>query len=170
MHQSNFAINFTLSLFCLIIIGCQQMQNQMTTEPDDTKSVSVDDIEPVDMPNIGNVFIGEADDRFGNDEFALNSATIIDDTLEISVSYSGGCKNHKFTLIASETFLESFPVQLHISLAHDAMGDTCEAYPTENYLFDLTPLKNMYQEAYREDTGTIVLRLEDFDDELTYTF
>ena len=169
--RQNISFGFILCCILLCTAACQQVQHQMKAEPDDTStSISVDDVDPVDTPLSGTVYIGEADDKFGNDVFVINSATITEDTLEISVSYSGGCKEHKFTLISSDHFLESFPVQLHVSVAHDAMGDSCEAYPTEEYHFDLTPIKTMYQEAYRVDTGTIVLRLKDYPQELNYTF
>ena len=169
-------IVYTLSVF-VFTIGCQQLNDQMKTEPDDTGlisisvSISVDDIDPVERIYIGNVFIGDAGDRFGTDEYALNSATITDDILNISVSYGGGCEEHQFTLVVSDTFLESFPVQLPVSIAHNANGDTCAAYPTENYRFDLTPIKTMYQAAYRQEAGTIILRLKDAPDgELIYEF
>ena len=143
----------------------------MKTGLDDAVSVSVDDVNPDEIFYTGTVFIGDAGNRFGTDEYALNSATITDDTLNISVSYSGGCKDHQFTLVVSNTFLESFPVQLHASIAHNANGDTCEAYPTEDYRFDLTSIKTMYQEAYRQEAGTIVLRIKDAPDaELVYEF
>ena len=151
-----------LSLLVLFTIGCQHIQNQMKSDPDDTTvSVSVDDVGPDMEPSVGPVFIGNAGDRFGTDAFALNTATIDGDILKVSLSYSGGCKTHQFTLVASDTFLESFPVQLPVYIAHNANGDTCEAYPTEDYHFDLTPIKTMYQEAYRQQAGTIILRLKD---------
>ncbi|MDE0682744.1 MAG: hypothetical protein OXI63_07510 [Candidatus Poribacteria bacterium] len=163
-------IVYTLSVF-VFTIGCQQLNDQMKTGPDDTTSISVDDVNPDEIFYTGTVFVGDAGDRFGTDEYALNSATITDDMLNISVSYSGGCEDHQFTLVASDTFLESFPVQLHVSIAHDANGDPCEAYPTENYRFDLTPVKAMYQAAYRQEAGTILLRLKDAPDgELIYEF
>lgn len=163
-------IVYTLSVF-IFAIGCQQLDDQMKTGLDDTTSVSVDDVNPDEIFYTGTVFVGDAGDRFGTDAYALNSATITDDTLNISVSYSGGCEEHEFTLVASDTFLESFPVQLPVSIAHNANGDTCEAYPTENYRFDLTPIKTMYQEAYRQEAGTIILRLKDAPDgELVYEF
>lgn len=163
-------ILYALSL-SIFIIGCQQLDNQMKNGSDDLISISVDDVDPVEIFYTGTVFIGDAGDRFGTDEYDLNSATITDDTLNISVSYGGGCKEHEFTLIASEAFLESFPVQLPVSIAHNANGDTCEAYPTENYRFDLTPIKTMYQEAYQQEAGTIILRLKDAPDgELVYEF
>ena len=83
----------------------------------------------------------------------------------------GGCEDHQLTLVVSETFLESFPVQLHTSLAHNANGDPCQAWLTESYRFDLTPIKKMYQEAYGQKAGTIILHLEEAPDgELTYDF
>ncbi len=164
------AIICTLSL-SIFIIGCQQLNDQMKTGSDDHLSVSVSDVNPDEIVYAGAVFIGDAKDQFGTDEYALNSAAITDDTLNISVSYSGGCEAHEFTLVVSEAFLESFPVQLPVSIAHDANNDTCEAYPTENYRFDLTPIKTMYQNAYRQEAGTIVLRLKDAPEgDLIYEF
>ena len=161
-----------LSLLVIFIIGCQQIQNQMKADPDDTPvSVSVDDDIPDLEPFVGKVFIGNAGDRFGTDAFALNTATIDGDILKVSLSYSGGCEAHQFTLVASEAFLEPFPVQLHVYIAHNANGDPCEAYPTEDYHFDLTPIKTRYQEAYREEAGTIVLRLKNAPNiDLVYEF
>ena len=161
---------YTLSVL-VFAIGCQQLNDQMKTDPDDTLSVSVDGVNPDEILYTGTVFIGDAGDRFGTDAYALNSATITDDTLNISVSYSGGCEDHQFTLVASDIFLESFPVQLSASIVHNANDDACEAYPTESYRFDLTPIKTMYQEAYRQEAGTIILRLKDAPDgNLVYEF
>ncbi len=156
------AYALTLSIF---IIGCQQINDQVKTAPDDGG------IDPDEIVYTGTVFIGDAGDRFGTDEYALNSAAITDDTLNVSVSYSGGCEEHEFTLVVSEEFLESFPVQLHAYIAHNANGDPCEAYSTVDYHFDLTPIKTMYQNAYRQEAGTIVLRLKDAPDgDLIYEF
>ena len=159
-------IVFTLSLLILFAIGCQREVDKSVTSLH-----SVDGVAVQPELNTGAVFIGDAGDKFGTDEYALNTAIIKDDTLKINVSYSGGCKDHQFTLIASESFLESFPVQLPIFVAHNANGDTCEAYPTEDYHFDLTPIKTMYQEAYQQEAGTIILRLKDTQNvELIYEF
>lgn len=163
-------VTYALSL-SIFIIGCQQLDDQMKTGPDDVISISVDDVNSDEIFYIGAVFIGDARDKFGTDAYTLNSATITDDTLNISVSYSGGCEDHQFTLVASDRFLESFPVQLHASIAHNANGDTCEAYPTDNYRFDLTPIKTLYQKAYRQEAGTIILRLKNAPNgELVYEF
>ncbi len=158
-------IGFVLSLFILFAIGCQQDPNKDVTSLRSINGVAVEE-----EPYIGNLIIGDANGKLANDSFVLNNATIMDDTLAVSVSYSGGCKNHQFTLVTSASFLESFPVQLSAYIVHDANGDTCEAWPTEDYHFDLTPIKTLYQKSYRQKAGTIVLRLKDTPEELVYEF
>ncbi|MYF98672.1 hypothetical protein F4212_05990 [Candidatus Poribacteria bacterium] len=166
-----YTVRLILCVSVLSILGCQQFNSQLNTEPDGLTSVSHDNTNGEVPPNVGNVFIGDAGDRFGTDEFALNSASVDGDTLKVNLSYSGGCESHQFTLVASDSFLESFPVQLPIYIAHNANGDTCEAYPTEDYHFDLTQIKTMYQEAYRQEAGTIILRLKDAPNiDLVYEF
>ena len=166
-------VGFILTLCILFAMGCQKAEDPMRAEPDDipNPSVIVDEVKPDKKPDSENVFIGEAGEKLGTDRYVLNTATIEGDTLEINVSYSGGCETHKFTLVVSESFLESFPVQLHVSLAHNAMDDLCKAWLTEDYNFDLTLIKSMYQEAYRQEVGTIILRLKDAPNiELVYKF
>ncbi|RKU27171.1 hypothetical protein C6497_12120 [Candidatus Poribacteria bacterium] len=161
----NLGIILCFLVFCTI--ACDKSPNPMK----DTLSVSNDNAEPIDVIYLGKVVIGEMDKKYGVDPFRLNSAMIENDTMKVSVSYSGGCKPHEFTLVSSDVFLESDPVQLMVSIAHNANDDTCEAYPTEDYSFDLTPIKTMYQNAYGQDAGTIVIRLKDNPDgELVYKF
>ena len=114
-----------------------------------------------DVGNIGTVAFGFTPDTWGTDAYTINAATLQGDTLTINVSYSGGCETHAFTLVAEQRFLESLPVQLHVSLAHNANGDTCKALITEDLHFDLTTIKEVYQKVYRKDTGTIALWLKD---------
>lgn len=168
-----------LSLIILFAIGCQQLQNHIKTEPDPDAdapvSISVDDVVPIASKKIGTVVMAaagtDAVGKWGDDAYELSRATITDDTLTITVSYGGGCEAHQFTLVASDSFLDSFPVQLNVSLAHNANGDACEAWITEAYHFDLTPIKTLYQEVYRQEVGTIILRLENSPtEELVYEF
>ena len=114
-----------------------------------------------DVARIGSVVFGLTADEWGTDAYTINAATLEGDTLRVNVSYSGGCETHAFTLVAEQRFLESFPVQLRVSIAHNANGDRCDALITGDYHFDLTPLKEAYQKGYRKDEGTIVLRLKD---------
>ncbi len=121
----------------------------------------IDEVSADDIAKIGTTVIAATPETYGTDAYVINAATIETDTLRINVSYTGGCETHAFTLVAVPMFLESLPVQLRVSLAHNANGDTCEASITEAYIFDLTPLKEVYQKGYRTDNGTIILHLRD---------
>ena len=163
-------------LFCLIVlfvVGCekQMMPNGITdgtdtdTDDDDTVTVTPGDIPDDDTNPVGDVVLFTGDDEIdqdaleqaGADAYNFNSATIEGDTLTVSVSYGGGCETHEFTLFAEPEFI-SVPgelTMLGISIAHNANGDMCEAWLTESYDFDLTPIKKKYQEEYRKDAGSI---------------
>jgi hypothetical protein len=161
-------IGFTLGIFIFFTMGCERELNEIIAQSDDATVV---DGETDKKPSSGSVVIVGSAKKFGTDRYVLNDARITDDILTINVSYGGGCQTHRFTLIASDSFLESFPVQLRITLAHNANGDLCRAWLTEDYHFDLTPIKTMYQKAYRQAAGTIILRLKDAPDgELVYEF
>lgn len=154
-------IAFALSMTLIFLIGCEQVQNQIGGKSDDTgiSSVTPDDVDP-DAIQTGTVVIADAPDEWGVDEYVLNAATITGDSLKLSLSYSGGCAAHQFTLVCSSFFLESDPVQLGVSLAHNANNDPCEAFPTETYHFDLTPIKTLYQTAYQQEAGVVILLLK----------
>jgi len=106
------------------------------------------------------VVVSEVPHVLGQDPFVLNDAGIAGDTLSLDLSYAGGCARHEFTLVASELFRESDPVQLPLTLAHDANGDSCEAWLTQDYEFDLSLLRDRYRQAYGDGPGRIVLLLE----------
>lgn len=119
-------------------------------------------------PFEGSVFIDDDVDRATalqeSDAYELDidgdhAPVIENDTLTLTVSYSGGCETHDFTLVTDGSFMGSDPVQLIVTLTHDDNDDTCEAYPTDQYSFDLTSIETLYQEAYGTDEGSIILRL-----------
>ena len=160
---------FFLCLIVLCAIGCEKMQDEILdgTDPnadlDDSVSVTPGEIPPDDTKLVGNVVImadqDNAADQWVDNPYTFNSATITDDTLTISVAYGGGCETHEFTLLAEPAFMESDPVGLGISIVHNANNDPCERWVEEDYHFDLTPIKTMYQQAYQQNAGTVVLRL-----------
>lgn len=163
-------VGFLLCLISLFAIGCDEVPDEVLdgTNPDvdldDSVSISPGDIPADDTKLFGTVIIvdpgvNEPDKRV-NDAYQLDDATIAGDTLTISVAYGGGCKDHQFTLIASDAFMESDPVQLGVSIVHNANLDFCQRWVEEVYHFDLTRIKTMYQEAYQQKMGTVVLNLE----------
>ena len=169
---------FMLCLIVLTAVGCGQEsdmeEDTVTTTPGDTTDQS---------PYPGAVVINDALaplDRWGSDEYEIQTGAgdtpvMENDTLTVTVSYSGGCETHDVTLVAfpSDILPESYPVHLDVVLAHNAHGDACEAYLTEIYAFDLTPIKTRYREVYMGDAGTIILLLQGAPDDITdlvYTF
>ena len=156
MWTRNVFISLLPLLSIVFAIGCESMSTQVIKQAGNNK--------PADqIGKAGNVVISSTADQWGTDEYTISAATVQDDTLSVNVSYTGkNPETHVFTLVAEPMFLESFPVQLRVSLAHNANGDTGnqESF-SEDYHFNLTPIKEVYQRAYRTDEGTIILRLKE---------
>ncbi len=109
-------------------------------------------------PGASHVQVGDVPSTLPDDPATIVSAAVEGDSLSLEVQYGGGCEEHGFALYASDMFLESEPVQVMASLAHDAKGDKCKALVTRKLRFDLGPLRDAYRRQYQRD-GTIVLQL-----------
>ena len=159
-----------VSLIVLGTIGLGETQENESSD-DSPVAVSSDDVGSEETKLWGQV-VSDPDSTadLGADEYELNAAAIVGDTLAVTVSYGGGCEEHLFALDASGAFAESDPVQLMVSLAHNANGDACQRWVTQDYCFSLAPLKTRYQEEYQQDSGTIVLQLAGAERELVYEF
>ena len=151
---------FCVAVALLFAASCEQLQNGIGWNDDDDLGVSVtpDDYVAPDALT-GDVVITDADGNWGTDDYVLNAAAITGDRLALNVSHAGGCETHQFTLVTSGVFSESSPVQLAITVAHNANNDPCEAYLTSDYHFDLTAIKSLYQATY-QSTGSLVLLLD----------
>lgn len=147
MSTKNIFIASLTLLTLLFPIGCDRIENAIDKTDD--------------AGNIGNIVFSSTPHAWSTDPYVINFANWQDDTLTVNVSYGGGCEIHEVTLVADdqfdERFLESSPVGLRIWLDHNANGDRCKAWITEDYHFDLTPIKEVYQEAYGTETGAIYL-------------
>ncbi len=135
----------------------------------DTVTVASDD-PTADDPDILPITLSNGDDpeAWVTDPCAIEEAVTDGDTLRLTVSYGGGCEDHEFKLVAWNFFMESFPVQAGIEIAHNGNNDLCDAYITEELSFDLTPLKKEYQDQYPDAEGQIVLQIGDLS--VDYTF
>jgi len=81
-----------------------------------------------------------------SDPFELKDIIFRGDSVEVSVSYSGGCKQHSFEFIWNGTVTGTNPPKIDMVIQHHANGDACEAYISETLSFPLTNL-----------TGSVVL-------------
>ncbi|MDE0141205.1 MAG: hypothetical protein OXN19_07005 [Caldilineaceae bacterium] len=172
--------------FCLVILmvaACDSGSPGAAAGDPDNGLVSVTPSDATDRgPERGEVVIGDPDESgpYASDPYTMaatggdDGPVIEGDTLTITLSFSGGCAPHDFTLITAPAFMESDPVILDLFLTHDDHGDSCEAYPTEHHAFDLTPVRALYREAYAEDAGIVLLRIRDGEmnllDEIAYEF
>ena len=103
----------------------------------------------------------------------LNAISISGDTLNASVSYSGGCETHSFRLCWPDpSFMESAPVQAALEIIHEGPEDPCDAYPTESVDLDLTPMKDSWQAAYGASSGEMLLHVSTTNgtQSVTYSF
>lgn len=94
------------------------------------------------------------------DRSSIDSAYVKDDILHVFIEYNGGCRTHRFSLISSGTYLESYPVQLPMALAHDALSDPCRAMKHTVERFDLTSVKRTYLGNYKQG-GPLMLQLRE---------
>ena len=80
-------------------------------------------------------------DSLANDPVHIHEVTVDNDCLYLKLSFSGGCQSHKIELarIHSDSHDETeIPL---LEIRHDANGDMCEAWLTQEVQFDLTALK-----------------------------
>ena len=103
------------------------------------------------------------------DPVNINNVKLHRNILYVNVSYSGGCKEHEFTLIAS-SFMESNPVQVNILLSHNDNNDPCDMWITEEMAFNLIPLKKGWQCSYLEKSGIIILNIQGWEESIYYDF
>lgn len=72
----------------------------------------------------------------------IQSAEIKGTSIQLIVSYSGGCAEHSFRLIGSPILTKSLPPQRAVKLIHTNNGDQCKKMITDTLMFDVTPLAN----------------------------
>ncbi len=72
----------------------------------------------------------------------IQSAEIKGTSIQLVVSYSGGCAEHSFRLIGSPVLTKSLPPQRAVKLIHTNNGDQCKKMITDTLFFDISPLAN----------------------------
>jgi hypothetical protein len=103
------------------------------------------------------------------DPIIINNIRLFKNLLQFNISYGGGCEEHVFKLIAT-SFMESNPVQVNIVLSHEDKDDPCDMWITETYIFNLSPLKESWQQSYNENSGIIIMNIEGWNDSINYEF
>jgi hypothetical protein len=105
-----------------------------------------------------------------SDPVTIQGFTMKGDSLELAVSFGGGCRDHAFLLLSDAAWMESYPVQVGVRLAHDAKGDNCKALISRVLRFDLTPLRAAYSAAYQTSSGIMRLNVRGTSGSPTYSW
>lgn len=96
------------------------------------------------------------------DPFSIISATIDGDSLAVKLRFGGGCGSVEAKLYASSSVMESFPVQRNIKISFTD-NDWCKASITRTFSFNIKPVRV-------DGNDQVMLRLEDWDTSLSYTY
>lgn len=111
------------------------------------------------------VAFGDDLDRWPRDDWDFMDAAVLDEGLELTVAYGGGCRSHELWLLAVDGF-QSLPdagptptVSVPLLLAHDAHDDPCDAYLTRTDTFDLRPVRAAFRDGGGHDPARIILRI-----------
>ena len=123
------------------------------------------DIDPFDGPAVSAC---QPDTPF--DGLVINDVTLDGDTLTVDVAYSGCGPGHPLGGCWDGNFDESAPVQTGLSIAHDNLGEVCEAFPSDSVDIDLTPMRDAYLESYGGDGGEIDISIPGWDILVLYSF
>lgn len=99
-----------------------------------------------------------------SDHVSIDTAYIDGNVLTLEVNYGGGCKDHTFQLIGSETIGKSLPPVRGVKLVHQANEDHCRAIVEKTLHFDVSAL------AYNQDAGAeIYLAIDGYKEKIKYT-
>ena len=100
-----------------------------------------------------------------SDPLTIDSLRLEGNTLFMTVTYSGGCAEHKFQVIGSPAVMKSLPPKRSVQIAHDANGDSCRGMVTRILEIDLTNI------AYNPTPGSeIILLFKGSDKSINYIF
>ncbi len=119
---------FTLyTMIILMLASCGNPQHKaMLSIPPDAPEVVVD---------------AKAEMKAKPTSMRISNAEQLGDYLVISVSYSGGCEEHEFTLVSRGKYTATYPPEVEITLKHNDKGDGCRAMIDEKRYFSLRPLR-----------------------------
>jgi len=90
----------------------------------------------------------------------IDSARVEGNVLLLHLKFGGGCRPHQFALLSSGVFLESYPVQVPMALAHHGNGDMCRALLSRTQRFDLSALRRRFLANY-PGGGPMILQIRE---------
>ncbi len=123
------------------------------------------DIDPFDGPELSS-----CSPSTPFDDLVINDVALAGDTLTLEVAYTGCGPGHPLGGCWNGTFAESLPVQTSLSIAHDNLEEPCDAFPSDSFDIDLTPMRDAYLADTGGDSGEIVISIPGWDGSVSYEF
>ena len=99
-----------------------------------------------------------------SDNINILNASIEGNTINLEVSYSGGCQPHEFNLVGSAMISKSMPPIRSVVLVHKANNDMCKKQIIETLRFDIRDF------AYNQNESEIFLSIKGVENRLLYRF
>jgi hypothetical protein len=148
--------SYILFTATLILFSCSNAK-KMNQNPENNTNL-------VNSSNIKIAILG--DNNQNSISTTINNVVLKDNTLEISINYTGGCAKHEFELIGSEMIAKSLPPIRSINLIHRTIDEeSCKRSMFDTLYFDITNL------AYQKTSGSVIkLNLAGWKEQLIYTF
>jgi len=139
-----------IAVFCASCVNESDHAQTVSSGPDnfdaaDSAQVSDDLALPDRNGSIELKVVDELPVSMPSDSFDIVSSKFVEDTLQLEVSYGGGCEDHVFAAFWAPVFLEEAPESTEILITHDANRDSCEAIISQNVTIDLMPIRKMRQ-------------------------
>lgn len=130
---------FSIALLSLSLTQCQKQKKTKSTSPEITMEQAEQEAPKllVNPLQVDPSFVSSGT----GDAFDIQEMKVKGDSLIVVVSYGGGCQTHEFSLKTNGAFMKSLPVQLNLSLEHNANKDMCRAYLTQRLAFDLNQIR-----------------------------
>ncbi len=139
------------SLILIVTIGACSKNEPFLAEDDNLAITSATDCDLISLVSFELIY-------YYSDPFEIKNASIRSNELVFDVAYGGGCGEVDFSLLVSNSFMESFPVQTHAVLVLKD-NDTCKRKVTREICFDLTELAELYKSSYQTSKGSISISI-----------
>jgi protein involved in sex pheromone biosynthesis len=157
--------NFILLLVAgmTILAACKNKKESVVTSAENVDQENPTQVEKPQTTVTESVVIDRGGEFPQGDAVKILKAGIKGDQLQLTVQYGGGCESHAFTLYSNGMYMKSLPPKVSIQLYHNANGDKCRAFITENIVIDISALKY-------GDKGPLILLLSDYSESITYAY
>ncbi len=93
-------------------------------------------------------------------DFTIDSARVSARAglLYVYVSYSGGCREHRFEAITDGAWGKSLPPQINVFLRHDNSGDACREAINKTLVYDVKGIRHPTAKEIQLNIGTFKLK------------